>query len=456
MKRRLLFLLLNISFWTGIYAQNLARRAFLGVRMEAVGEERQKELKLPTSEGAYIVQVFDASSAKSAGLQAGDVLIKLEGKKISDSQDFIRQIKAFQTGDKVDLTFYRAAKQEKTKLELMGFPEESYKGVKLEYGAVQTQTGLQRSILSLPEGVDNPPVVFIIQGIDCSSIDVSFAPQGSYAQMIRHFSQEGYATFRVEKSGVGDSQGKACSECDFDEDKDIFLAALKSLKKHAAVNPEEVYLLGLSMGGVWAPLIAKEVPVKGVMAYGTISRPFAEYMLENSRRQAILGGVDFAHLEKSLKHDAQLYHHLYYEKLSPMQIIEKYPFLEARIREIASEKDPQAEIRHLHAGRLYEFQLQLQSKNISQAWKEVDSHVLAVWGKGDYVSNKEDHELIRDIVNFYHPGKGSFEMVDANHYFELAGNEKEAYKRFNEGPRAPLNPQVFDVFTNWMNRIRGV
>ncbi|MEM8889887.1 MAG: PDZ domain-containing protein, partial [Bacteroidota bacterium] len=450
MKRTLLYLIL-CALLSNIQAQELARRAFLGVRLGAITEELKGDLNLPNIQGAHVQQVYDASTAKAAGLQADDVLVQLGESSVSNGQDFIAKIKAYQTGDKVDLTYYRNGKQEVVELELMGFPEESYEGASMIYRSVETETGVHRSIMSLPKEVKNPPVVYIIQGIDCGSIDAAFAPQSGIAQLVRHFNSKGFATYRVEKSGVGDSKGKACTECDFEEDKDIFLEGLKELTETAEVNPEEVYLLGLSMGGVWAPLIANEVKVKGVMAYGTIARPMAEYMLENSRRQALLGDVDVERLEQSLKNDAQLYHYLYNEKLSPEQIIEKHPFLEARMREISSERNPEAEIRHLHAGRLYQFQVQLHNTNISEAWKNLDAHVLAVWGKGDYVSNKEDHELIRDIVNTYHPGKGSLAMVDGNHWFETARSEAEAFENRRLQKQIPLNTEIFDTFSDWIN-----
>lgn len=455
MKRTLLYLILCALLST-IQAQDLARRAFLGVRLGAVTEELKNELKLVDLNGAHVQQVYDASTAKAAGLQAGDVLVKLGENSITNGQDFIQKIKAYQTGDKVNLAYFRNGKKEELELELMGFPEERYEGATMIYRSVETATGLHRSIMSLPENVKNPAVVYIIQGIDCGSVDAAFTPQSGIAQLVRHFNNKGFATYRVEKSGVGDSKGKACTECDFEEDKDIFLEALKELKNSDEVNPEEVYLLGLSMGGVWAPLIANEVKVKGVMAYGTIARPMAEYMLENSRRQALLGEVDVERLEQSLKNDAQLYHYLYNEKLSPEEIIENHPFLEARMREISSERDPVAKIRHLHAGRLYQFQVQLHNTNISQAWKNLDAHVLAVWGKGDYVSNKEDHELIRDIVNAYHPGKGSLAMVDGNHWFEKASSEAEAFENRRLQKQVPLNTEIFNTFSDWINKIRGV
>jgi hypothetical protein len=39
------------------------------------------------------------------------------------------------------------------------------------------------------------------------------------------------------------------------------------------------------MGGVMAPLLASDVSVRGILVYGTITRTWFEYMLENTRRQ---------------------------------------------------------------------------------------------------------------------------------------------------------------------------
>jgi esterase/lipase len=108
---------------------------------------------------------------------------------------------------------------------------------------------------------------------------------------------------------------------------------LKKLKERADVDPSNVFIFGHSMGGVMAPLLAADVPVRGIIAYGTTSRTWTEYMLENIRRQMELSGSSYADINRRMKVDAALMAHLYGDKLDPKEIAARYPELRQRIEE---------------------------------------------------------------------------------------------------------------------------
>lgn len=450
-----IFQLALIVWLTGgcLFGQELVRRSFMGIRLEPVSEEIRTAQSIRESGGIHIIQVFDQSSAKVSGLEVGDVVVRLGNDAVESVPQFLTLLRQYQTGDRVDLQLYRNGKKKKIDLQLTSLPQETYEGAKVSYGSVKAPHGQLRTILTLPENpTGKSPVVYVLQGIDCSSVDAPFNPDGGFNQMIRFFNDHGYATFRVEKSGVGDSKGTPCSDCDFLDDQAGFLAGLQHLKEMEEIDSDRVYIFGLSMGGVWAPLIAAEEKVRGIAVYGTIARPFMEYMLENFRRQDILAGNDFADIESSSKRRARLYHYLYQEKLSPEEIIEQYPEMQPFLRAVSN--DPEGEeIRHLHAGRLYTFQQQLYAANISEAWKGAATHVLTVWGKGDYVSSRDDHQMIADMVNSWNPGSASFVEVNANHWFGTATSMEEAYANVRNGVRPPINHEIFETVTNWLDSV---
>lgn len=452
MKKIFLLILLCLGLQNS-QAQTLNRRAFLGVQLSAVPDSVSQRAELANGKGVWVQRVFPNSSAAAANLTPGDVIVSVDKEEVEGVSSFLSLLKTYESGDAVKLIIVRNRKRLKVDLPLKSMPEEQYESADLQYAAVQGPTGLLRSILSLPaEGGKTPkPVIYIIQGIDCGSIDVAFNPEGTFAQMIRAFNEAGFATYRVEKSGVGDSKGKICQDCDFIEDANGFLAGLRQLKQNPAIDSTQIYLLGLSMGGVWAPWMASQEPVKGVIAYGTISRPFNEYLLENFRRQAILRGTDFAEIEANMKSDARLYHYLFEEGMTPAQIITKYPELAFRIEQISADPDGE-EIIHLFANRSYQFHQQLQHLNVSEAWSKVDAKVLAVWGKGDYVSNQADHTLISDIVNFYHPGQGEYAEIEANHWFEKTPDMPTAFEARQSNQSLAINQEVFSLFIDWINK----
>jgi putative serine protease PepD len=58
-------------------------------------------------DGAKIRQVNAGSAAESAGLQDGDVITKIDGQLISDSDALVATIRSYRPGDTVKVTYLR-------------------------------------------------------------------------------------------------------------------------------------------------------------------------------------------------------------------------------------------------------------------------------------------------------------------------------------------------------------
>src|SRR5207247_8983549 len=64
----------------------------------------------------------------------------------------------------------------------------------------------------------------------------------------------GFCLFRVDKQGVGDSEGD-CAANDFESELAGYRAAFRTLKKYDFIDANRVYMLGISNGGGIAPLV---------------------------------------------------------------------------------------------------------------------------------------------------------------------------------------------------------
>jgi pimeloyl-ACP methyl ester carboxylesterase len=95
---------------------------------------------------------------------------------------------------------------------------------------------------------------------------------------------------RVEKSGVGDSEGPPCASVDFESEMRGYAAALASLRENPRVNPARVYLFGHSIGSAIVPRLAAKQPVAGIIVAEAFGRNWIEYDLWNLRRQLVLEG----------------------------------------------------------------------------------------------------------------------------------------------------------------------
>ena len=71
--------------------------------------------------------------------------------------------------------------------------------------------------------------------------------------MRRLIDESGYSTVRMDKPGVGESQGD-CSKADFNSEMEGWRAAFDALGKYDFMDRERVFVVGLSNGGGFSPL----------------------------------------------------------------------------------------------------------------------------------------------------------------------------------------------------------
>ena len=88
------------------------QRAILGISGHDL-DERTKDKDLGTVEGVYVTEVTDDSGAKAAGIEPGDVIIRIAGKKVHNMAELQENLTMYRPGDKVEVTILRN-KKEKT------------------------------------------------------------------------------------------------------------------------------------------------------------------------------------------------------------------------------------------------------------------------------------------------------------------------------------------------------
>jgi putative serine protease PepD len=89
---------------------------FLGVLGQTVTSDLATEEGLPVEEGAYVVEVTAGTEADKAGIQAGDVIVALDGDKIRSMDDLILKVRQRSVGDSVTVTLWRDG--EKTTIDM--------------------------------------------------------------------------------------------------------------------------------------------------------------------------------------------------------------------------------------------------------------------------------------------------------------------------------------------------
>jgi S1-C subfamily serine protease len=85
-------------------------QAFLGVSSTDVSEltdDVKANFNIDVDEGAFVTDVVNGSAADEAGLQTGDVIVEIDGDKVSESNDVRQKVLDKEPGDKVEIVIQR-------------------------------------------------------------------------------------------------------------------------------------------------------------------------------------------------------------------------------------------------------------------------------------------------------------------------------------------------------------
>src|SRR5262249_40451123 len=248
------------AVWT-TEAQELRRSGFIGVQVVAAAD------------GVRVQALVDGGSAKAAGLEANDVITGVDDRHVVDVADFVNLVRGLRAGDVRTLRVRRGGAMLDVSVPIRPRPYEQAPDVLVTYGAVEVDRSLRRTIITAPAGTRRHPAVLYVNGIGCFSQE-SLDRTSNDARLLYALTRAGFITMRVEKSGMGDSEGPPCASPDADFHAEIraYTAGLRALKSSPSVDPDAVFVMGLSIGGVEAPLIAAEEPVRGLIAINTVAK----------------------------------------------------------------------------------------------------------------------------------------------------------------------------------------
>ncbi len=113
-------------------------------------------------------------------------------------------------------------------------PRESYPNVEVIYDSVTPPHGERlRTIVTKPRTLKGKlPVIFVAGWLSCDSVEAPENTRDETGMLFRQLAQlPGFCLFRVDKQGVGDSEGN-CAENDFDSELAGYRAAFGALKNY--------------------------------------------------------------------------------------------------------------------------------------------------------------------------------------------------------------------------------
>jgi serine protease Do len=98
------------------------KRGWLGVKIQSVTADMAEGLGLDGAYGALISEVTPDSPAEKAGLQSGDAITSVNGRRIEDSRDLARNVADYAPGTKVAVVVRRGDRDRTIDVNLGTFP----------------------------------------------------------------------------------------------------------------------------------------------------------------------------------------------------------------------------------------------------------------------------------------------------------------------------------------------
>lgn len=99
-------------------------RGRIGVQIEQVSKEVAESIGLGKPQGAMVRAVENGSAAEKAGVEAGDIIVKFEGKAIEKSADLPRLVGRTKPGTRSTLTVFRRGVSKELSIIVGEFEEE--------------------------------------------------------------------------------------------------------------------------------------------------------------------------------------------------------------------------------------------------------------------------------------------------------------------------------------------
>ncbi len=390
---------------------SLPRRAFLGIDLP--------DGDAFTSEGMRAAGAGAGSMAHEAGIEAGDVVARLAEAPLRSFDELRVAIGRAGEMESTRIVVVRGGERFERSVRVQHRPRETIDGHEVRFDHVDARGARLRTIVSRPPNARRHTAVLLVQGLSCESIDFGTSPDAPLCRLVHAWARQGFVTMRVEKRGVGDSEGERPDRTDVATEVDDVRAALRALASYDFVDADAVFVFGHSVGGMIAPLLESERIARGYVVYGTSAARWFACVDASTRRQLELRGA-------------------------PPDVVDE------RARRERDDLRSHA----VTDGRSAEYHGQLDATDVAAAWARVDHPVLVLHGEHDWVVSDEEALRVAEIVNARHAGAATSQRVPGlDHSMTRHDSLTDSLRAYGAGAN---DDQIALVSADWMRRVTGV
>ncbi len=425
-------LLSSVSF----HAQELGRRSSWEAKIQGPSSNKP---------GAKIQELDTNSPLQRAGFLPGDLIVAVNGIGILSDEIWTEVSYGLRANDPTLIKAVRNHQIIEKSVIFNPVSREKHSGLDTFYEEITSDRGItQRIIITKPKKQGKQPAVVLIGGLSCSSIETYPGRSGNWVQTIKDLVEKsGMVVMRIEKPGVGDSEGD-CGKSDFLADLAGYRAAIQYFKEKPYVDPAKIVVYGSSMGSALAPVLANEFNLAGVISDGTFFKTWFEHMLEIERRILQFKGNTESEIVQKMNH---FYFPLYYgmliQKKTYQEVVDTYPSLAEHNYHSAA---------HMY-GRPVSYYQQLQDFDLAGAWEKVQVPVRILRGTNDWIMSAEDNHMIIEVLERNgHKDHKLHEYLGLDHWNTIHETPKNSF----EGNPGKWDEGTINLIISWAQEIVGL
>lgn len=396
----------------------LPRRAYVGLTLDTK----------PAPGGGLLVRgVAPGSSAERAGAAPGDRLTRIGTQAVTAVTAVREVLKAARVGDILELGAVRGGESLVLSTQVVAFPLEEHEGARIELGQVVAKGSLLRTVSLLPDGPGPHPVLYFLPGAHWASEEYPLALDHPVPALLGALARAGYASVRVERHGVGDSQGPPCTRVDFATELEGYRAGLEFVRNAEWADGYRIFLLGHSLGAMVAPLLC-ESRVAGVACYAPSAIPISDALVGALLRHAELSSSVDGAAPRRAALIAELIRLVVSGGRTPGDVFSERADLAAAAPE------------HFSGDSAYHrvvcFYHQLEKVDLPSAWRRLDAPALFVHGERDHICTQEDALRVADLAG------------GTSRFISIPGADHHMSDAPGASPR--LSRRVFAALHDWL------
>ena len=143
-------------------------RGWLGVSIQSLTPELAKQFELTDGKGVLVGDIVEDSPADKGGLQRGDIIVEVQGKKIDDPNQIRNMVAGIEPGQEIEMKIIRENKPITKNVTVSELPTDVQKPAKGEYGNLLNGVSVQELT---PEFIERFDIPKKLKGVIVAEVD---------------------------------------------------------------------------------------------------------------------------------------------------------------------------------------------------------------------------------------------------------------------------------------------